>query len=315
MGSLFMFGSSMIEVAVGLTFFYVLLALICSTINEWIVTLLKLRSNNLEKGIKTLLEDPASKDIAEVVYNHPLITGLARKGYKPSYISSKNFTRALLDVIKETDPEKVQDHSDDFRKSLKRMKDGKLKKSLLLLVEETGDDLIKARRNIETWYDESMERVSGWYKRKVRWVILGIALIVTISLNADTFFIANTLYRDADLRKDVVRFVDERTNDQVGDAADMSELLDEIDAMQLPIGWSKESITPKWEKQNISNQQENAPFSAYLKLWILKILGLLFTTFAASQGAPFWFDVLNKLNSLRGSGGRPKSGEEAPQKA
>jgi len=75
-----MFGSNMIEVAVGLTFFYVLLALICSTINEWIVTLLKLRSKNLHKGIKALLEDPTSHDLAQAVYEHPLITGLAKKG-------------------------------------------------------------------------------------------------------------------------------------------------------------------------------------------------------------------------------------------
>ncbi len=314
-----MFGSNMIEVAVGLTFFYVLLALICSTINEWIVTLVKLRSKNLEKGIKALLQDPTHKELAQAVYDHPLITGLAKKGYKPSYISSKNFTRVLLDVIKQTDPEKLEDGQEDFRKNIKRMKDGKLKKSLMLLADEAGDDIIQARRNIEIWYDDSMERISGWYKRRVRRVILAIAFVVTISMNADTFQIANTLYKNADLRKSVVSYVDQ-TSQQVSQQTESSDgistLLHKVDAMQLPIGWNKASITPQMDVKQTGNQADSKPtFWAYLKLWLLKVMGLLFTTFAASQGAPFWFDVLNKLNSLRGSGGRPKTADEATQNA
>lgn len=307
-----MFGSKMIEVAVGLTFFYVLLALICSTINEWIVMLTKLRAKNLEKGIKALLEDSTSQDLAQAVYGHPLITGLAKKGYKPSYISSKNFTRVLLDVLKQTDPEKLEDSSDDIRKNIKRMQDGKLKKSLTLLVDEAGDNVIQARRNIETWYDDSMERISGWYKRKVRWFILAIALAVTVSMNADTFRIANTLYNDAELRASVMSYVDEsqhqiQQQSEQEEKADISELVTEVKSMQLPIGWSKNEFTV--------NGQE------YPKGWALagniglKILGLLFTAFAASLGAPFWFDMLNKFNSLRGSGGRPQKAEDLPQKA
>ncbi len=307
-----MFGSSMIEVAVGLTFFYVLLSLICSTVNEWIVMLLKLRSKNLEKGIKALLEDTTTRDLAERVYDHPLITGLARKGYKPSYISSKNFTRVLLDVIKQTDTEKLEETAAELKKNIERMKESKLKQSLLLLVNEAGGNVLQARRNIELWYDESMERVSGWYKRKVRLVILAIALVVSVSMNADTFHIANTLYHDSDLRASVVRLADERSNElrQVSpDSTEISTLMAEVKATQLPIGWTRGELKIK------RTDGKSATIWDYIGKWGLKILGLLFTTFAASLGAPFWFDMLNKFNSLRGSGSRPKTAEESLQQA
>jgi len=159
-----------------------------------------------------------------------------------------------------------------------------------------------------------MERISGWYKRRVRWVILAIAFVVTISMNADTFHIANTLYKNADLRKSVVSYVDQ-SSQQAESSTDISELLNKVDAMQLPIGWTKASITPQMDEKWTDGQSGSKPtFWAYVKLWLLKVIGLLFTTFAASQGAPFWFDVLNKLNSLRGSGGRPQKAEESTQK-
>jgi uncharacterized protein involved in cysteine biosynthesis len=43
-------------------------------------------------------------------------------------------------------------------------------------------------------------------------------------------------------------------------------------------------------------------------------LGLLLTTFAASLGAPFWFDALNESVNLRGTGKRPEEEETAAQK-
>ena len=45
--------------------------------------------------------------------------------------------------------------------------------------------------------------------------------------------------------------------------------------------------------------------------WWLKLLGLLITIGAISQGAPFWFDILNKVTNLRAAG-RPPNVEKPP---
>jgi hypothetical protein len=41
--------------------------------------------------------------------------------------------------------------------------------------------------------------------------------------------------------------------------------------------------------------------------WLSRILGLAITASAASLGPPFWFDVLNRVGSLRNVGNKPKS--------
>jgi hypothetical protein len=54
-----MFGSSTLEVAIGLIFVYLLLSLICSAANEIIATNSKRRAKILERGVRNLLTDPA----------------------------------------------------------------------------------------------------------------------------------------------------------------------------------------------------------------------------------------------------------------
>ncbi|HEV8042481.1 MAG TPA: hypothetical protein VGP62_26625 [Bryobacteraceae bacterium] len=51
-----MLQSGVLDVAIGLIFVYLLLALICTTINEWLAGILKTRPLMLEKGIANLLQ-------------------------------------------------------------------------------------------------------------------------------------------------------------------------------------------------------------------------------------------------------------------
>jgi hypothetical protein len=50
-----MFGSALLDVAIGMVFVFLLLSLICSAFNELLETRLKNRAGDLEKGIKGLL--------------------------------------------------------------------------------------------------------------------------------------------------------------------------------------------------------------------------------------------------------------------
>jgi len=44
---------------------------------------------------------------------------------------------------------------------------------------------------------------------------------------------------------------------------------------------------------------------------LAKITGLAATVFAMMMGAPFWFDLLNKVSNLRGTGNKPASSSGA----
>ena len=68
-----MFNSSVLEVAIGLTFCYATLALIVSTVQEALASALHLRAHTLLDGIKTMLNDPRFNGMARALYSHALI--------------------------------------------------------------------------------------------------------------------------------------------------------------------------------------------------------------------------------------------------
>ena len=147
-----MFGSQVLEVAIGLAFVYFFLSLICSTINEWIARLWELRSRTLEQAISNLLNDP---DLKNQIYAQPLIKGLARSGAKPSYIPSHTFALALLNIIA---PDPLASSPQAFQQKVAALPDSEIKGALLSLV-SAQQDLRNMRQSIETWFDNAMDRV------------------------------------------------------------------------------------------------------------------------------------------------------------
>jgi hypothetical protein len=89
---------------------------------------------------------------------------------------------------------------------------------LITLVDEAGGDFDRALKNVEDWYDGAMDRVSGWYKRHVQWILLGIGFLTAIFINADSINIAKALFQDKTLRDAIVANSGEflRTHDENG---------------------------------------------------------------------------------------------------
>jgi hypothetical protein len=68
-----LFGSTILDIAIGMAFVFFLLSVICSTVNELLAGFLKMRARDLEHGIANMLCDP---QIASRVLNHPLIKAM-----------------------------------------------------------------------------------------------------------------------------------------------------------------------------------------------------------------------------------------------
>lgn len=91
------------------------------------------------------------------------------------------------------------------RAATERLENAQLKRALRALLEhDEVKDLTGARAAVARWFDDGMDRVSGWYKRRSQRVVLTIAAFLTIALNIDTLLIADRLSRDATLRELVV---------------------------------------------------------------------------------------------------------------
>src|SRR6185312_13364610 len=104
-----MFGSSMLDIAIGILFGFLLLNIFATSINELIQSVLRARGKLRLGGIQSLLNDVEGNGLLEKVYNHGQIFGLYQGPFDlkkpknlPSYIPAKNFALALLDAVVDT---------------------------------------------------------------------------------------------------------------------------------------------------------------------------------------------------------------------
>lgn len=287
-----MFGSAILDVAIGLVFVYLLLSFIVTAAQELLETFIKLRAAHLAKGIEKLL----GSDIAKQFFDNPMIKGFSPDKWfgagtrKPSYIPSRAFAATVLDILARADvagPRTL----DKVRAGINNLKDDDLKKSLSVLLEEGQHKLETFEAQLEGWFNGQMERVSGWYKRKAQLVTVAIGLVIAAGMNADSIAIVKTLSSDSSLRAALVAEAQERAKQPLASAGQIDEhiaavqgSITKIQGLGLPIGFI-------WSAKHID--------------WAQAIPGWVLTAFAISLGAPFWFDMLNKVVSIRSSGRAP----------
>src|SRR5215831_1923652 len=165
-----MFGSQVLDVAVGLIFIFLLLSLAVTALNELVAAWLKRRSATLWKGLVTLL---GSEDFAKAVRAHPLISSLSQTaGGMPSYIPSRTFVLALLDGLTPNGtppPATLQEVAAALK--VLPVDQKQLATILNVLLQDARGSMEEFKKALEQWFDNSMERVSGWYKRETQWIL------------------------------------------------------------------------------------------------------------------------------------------------
>lgn len=246
-------------------------------------------------------------------------------GNLPSYIPSSNVADAILDIVRRSGSQEswdapqadgiattvrptLQQAGDDrrpltmavisptLREAIENIPNPQVKQVFRAIVDSVGEDIDKVKKELENWFNSSMERVSGWYKRWTQTVIFVVGVLLVVGLNADTIAIASALSKDKELRSRVVLAAEQFEKDRQSRAKseakstgsedsagkeikDLKEKIKKMDDLGLPLGWE--------------SQPEN------LLGWVEKILGLLMTSFAISLGAQFWFDTLTKVTNIR----------------
>ena len=66
----------MLDVAIGVTFFFLMVSLAVTAFVEVIEAAVQMRSKHLERGVRSLLQDPTGEGLARRFYTHPLVKGL-----------------------------------------------------------------------------------------------------------------------------------------------------------------------------------------------------------------------------------------------
>ncbi len=206
--------------------------------------------------------------------------------------------------------------------------------ALLLNVEEyvTGNEtkLAKARKNVEKWFDDSMDRVSGVFKRYSQTMALVIGFIVALLLNVDSINLTLYLWREPAVRQVLAQnaadFQIPQQEIESNPAEALQNFTDQFSGLSLPVGWVINDSTGAaisdincklfpGDKQAFgipvlgTNKCVAPPQSNNQNNILLKLIGIFITALAARQGAPFWFDILKRAVNLRGTGANPAEKE------
>jgi hypothetical protein len=387
-----MFGSNLLEVAIGVVFVYLLVSLVCSAANEILEGWLKNRATDLERGLREMFGpgDPKTPLIMDSLYNNPMVNCLFKGKYDdakeqvgrlrdflrkgpdlPSYIPATSFALALMDVATmpartpagsppASQPESVSSQLSGaagatppgpkpgvsvslnavppalpapgqpgnpltpFRDQVLANKDlpDQVKEGLVTLIDAAGSDVAKARENIEQWFNSTMERVSGWYKRRTQLIILILGFGIAAVFNIDSIVMAGRLATDKSLRESLVAASEEYAKASAASAAaspavtpsaspspassepsptpaaspsptkaeqTFEDDYKRLENLGLPIGWDTTEANKLLSQGVLTNK----------RAWTRKLIGLLITALAVSLGAPFWFDLLNKFMVVR----------------
>ena len=122
--------------------------------------------------------------------------------------------------------------------------------ALLLNIEdyigEKESKLAKARQNVEKWFDDSMDRVSGVFKRESQQIALIIGLVLALVFNVDSISLTSYLWREPSIRAVVVANAERLaspspdSNGQPGTSQDVEvqDLVDQFTELKLPVGWT-----------------------------------------------------------------------------
>lgn len=307
-----LFNSTVLDVAIGLIFIYLLLAIICTAANEWLAAVTKTRAKFLQKGLLQLLDnqptkdDPSAGGFIKAFYKHPLVTGMMKEGKHPAYLSSRTFAAVVTDLLTSNSPENAADA--DLGMAAAAIPEGDVKKVVSALLQHASrDPETGPQQALEAWFNDSMDRVTGWYKRRTQLWTLIVALVITLAANADTVGIARRLWTDPVLRNAMVEAAKARAQKP---AATISvEYPEDADAT---VGTVTRSDNPGSEISPEERQMlgevigwRGVTQNNNWKDWGERGLGWLLTILALSMGAPFWFDLLNKFMNVRSAGKSP----------
>lgn len=289
--------TTIIQVAIGIIFVWVILAVITSQVQDWVASIFTWRASFLEDAVEQMLGNP---EVKNKLYNHPLIQGLYTNDgkRKPAGIPQDKFALVLFEEVINSGitVADAKNTFDNLKKSVSALKAkgednpmanfAKSLDTLLIGIEEKADDathsITEARLRVESWFNDSMERLGGAYRRRMQITGLIVGITVAAALNVDTGAIMATLWRDPILRQAVVTQASQvkESDVQPGQPATVEEIAknaEKLNVLSLPIGWSAKNI----------------PTTA--NGWVAKIVGILLSGMAAAQGAPYWFDIMRKL--------------------
>lgn len=350
-------GLVIVDVLIGLAFTFLGLSVMASSFLEGIVSLFRARAKFLQYAISRMMGSnvhwdgkPKADSVAKEVMSHPLISTLGirvgkvretmRIGDGPSYIPSEVFATAFIDtVIKRAGVEPgLAGLAEGISTLTAKGEDNPLAKVLVSYVGKTSS-IAELEEKLSDYYDNFMDRVTGWYKRYTQLALFLIGLVLAVSLNVDAFkyadeFSSNGVVRcmfveeaAAAVNAETDKAVDghckpeekpvkkDGSGDQVAVKSELEGLLQKTYCSNPDTLACKSRVAQALAEPELKRVLEDAQALNESKLASLvpieSLPGYLATALAVSMGSQFWLGILRMLFSIRGTGNVPAKRSKA----
>ncbi len=269
----------LIEAAIGLVAIYLALSIVVTAANDWVASITKIRASTLRRGVTRMLSESGR----ESLYASPLVRALGDDD--PTWIPTDLFAgETLRQWLRAAD---LADAGlDDVRARLAELGDGDVPEPLRPLVALAGrgfETLDELEGRVGTWFDSVMQEASASYRRRMQVYGFGVGMVLCFLLNADTVRFVEAVVTDDGARAALAAWTEAYAGSGAVPTSIPTGLLGAI-----PLGWTQAA----W----------NALMAGGTWTFLTKFFGLVATSLAVSLGAPFWFQILNSLGNLRGSG-------------
>jgi len=306
-----------IGVTIGIALVCLLLSILASHLQEIIASYSAQRATTLKTAVQNILSDAY---LTRQFFTHPIIQSISlsrpqmlfnandkKSSSGPAYISAESFRKVLQFIL----TEKYAPSAQGIGELIQNMPDNALQRSLVTITLGAIDEPSRAAA-IERWYNATMDRVGGLYKRNTQKILLLIGLALAITFNANLFHIANVLWNSPVARDQANALASQYackslpcsfTDAPVGLSSAQQQL------NQLPLGWSSSDRATVLAVLDIRNHANATSILRGLPRHAMLLFALLLgwgvTAIAVSLGAPFWFDLLNQVINLRSTGIKP----------
>lgn len=323
--------SQIVGVVLALAVVYYILCLVVSGITKWVLEAMETRGKIFEEFLKNnLLEaaEVAKKGTLEKIKNMPQVNSLRPVRYKygglgiltgatklsgyVERISSKTLVDALFDLegTAATQKEKIKKVIEMLPKAFTSL-DGKsvpfeTRANLLKMVDDDFYSFDQWREKLETWFGNVMDQSAQQFKAKARQYVVLFSLFVAIGLGVDTIDIAQRVWHDASYAKqfDNQAALILNSTDEANKQEKLDKLYSRLDDLQV-------INIPFWVQPATGAQ--TAPAGSYDNWLLMRILGLILTGLAVSQGSSFWYDIIRQVKGEQKTPiADPKDTEIAP---
>jgi len=298
--------------------------------------------NNHFIGISQIADDLTKTKLSQAFYDHPLIKYLAADNSFlkniPSYIDPETFSKVVVDLLR---GQNIAVGSSDRQPIQTSLTSGRIEWDKKVKIEpetlsylrsiwaDSQGDVIKFKANLEQWFNEMMDRATGWYKKYTQIILLGVGLVIAGSFNVDTIKIVRILENNPAIRDQVLAQANAYSKEHKDLDGQIAQQEAKVNSFGKPtakdnaakLAAEKKSLDQKKASKALEDtlfsqanhlvgkdiNQVNSVLSlgwngGFCKNFeITSLLGWVLTALAISMGAPFWFDLLNKLVQLRSS--------------